>query len=375
MNVENIHDNRSRLRVLVVPLDWGLGHASRCIPIVNILLKHNIDVFLAGEGTVVKILEKAQPDCVILPLKGYRIRYSHNPAFLLFKLLLQSPKIFSIINFENQWLKRTVFEHKIDAVISDNRFGLFHSSIPTVFLTHQLSIQTGNNFLNKVSQKINFRFINRFKECWVPDFQGADNLAGELSHPSMLPSIPVKYLGLLSRFEKISTVKKSGLLLLISGPEPQRSIFEDLLLSQLHNIEAEITLVRGLPLGGKKIMNAPKNLVIHQHLETEQLSALIQRSENIVARCGYSTIMDLVALNQQAILVPTPGQTEQEYLADQLMERKIFYTCPQKNFVLCEALKLASSFKNNISFPGKSITETVIIDWIQKIRKPINALQ
>lgn len=366
---EKINKIQPAVRILVAPLDWGLGHATRCIPIINYLQNAGFEVVLAGEGDNVKIFGKAQPKSVILPLKGYRVKYSRNKGLFFLKMLIQIPKIIFAINHEKNWLKKVVVSHKIDAVISDNRFGLSHPGIPTVFISHQLAIKTGNPWLDVFVQKINYHFINKFNECWIPDFESANNLAGSLSHPKNLPEIPVSYLGILSRFKKFSAEKKYDLLILLSGPEPQRSIFEKLLLTQIKNFKGSIAMVRGLPATVMQLTNGNEQLTIYNHLPASGLNELILQSENIVARCGYSTVMDLVTLQKNAILVPTPGQTEQEYLAAYLMEKKIFFTCKQENFSLEKSMESAGVFNFKQTEIEAGMQEAVINKWLQQVRK------
>lgn len=375
MIVDKISKINPAFRVLVVPLDWGLGHATRCIPIINTLLEQQVEVVLAGEGNQVKILEKAYPSLVILPLKGYRVTYSRNKNSFLFKMGLQIPGIISAIQYEKRWLNRVIREHNIHAVISDNRFGLYHPSIPTIFITHQLSIETGKTWMNKIAQKINYHFINKFSECWIPDVATITNLAGKLSHPVKLPNIPVKYLGILSRFKKQPEEKKVDLLIMLSGPEPQRSIFENMILSQLSTLDGSIVLVRGLPQASKKLLSENNQLTIHDHLPAEALNTLILQSKNIVARCGYSTIMDLVVLQQKAILVPTPGQTEQEYLAGHLLKNKMFFTMSQENFSLKNALESAKNFAFTSLTGMPVLQKEIIINWIKKASSAITFQQ
>ena len=369
MIVDNINKTKPVSRVLIVPLDWGLGHATRCIPIINTLLEQGIEVILAGERDTAKILGKTQPELVILPLKGYRIKYSRNSLFFLFKMLLQFPKIILAIKNERRWLKKIILTHKIDAVISDNRFGLHNPALHSVFITHQLFIQTGNKWLDKLAQKVNYHFINKFDECWVPDVSGNTNLAGKLSHPNKLPDIPVKYIGILSRFKKITTEKKYHLLIMLSGPEPQRSIFENLLLSEIKNIPGIIVLVRGLPTTEEKLFIDNNQLIIHNHLPAEELNEIIFQSENIVARCGYSTVMDLFTLQQKAILVATPGQTEQEYLADYLLENNLFFTRKQEKFSLLQSLESIKHFNFLFDENILGIKKEVIVNFIEALKK------
>jgi uncharacterized protein (TIGR00661 family) len=336
-------------RVLLAPLDWGLGHATRCIPIVYDLVQQDVEVIIAAEGKTRVLLEKAFPGYSFVFLKGYNITYSKAGLWLPLKLLVQLPKIVWRIYAENRWLKGIIKTYKIDAVISDNRPGLYHPAVPCIYITHQLKIKTGNSFTEWLAQKIHYHFINKYTACWVPDNEAAENnFAGDLSHPKKLPKTPVKYIGTLSRFEKSIQEKKYDLLFLISGPEPQRTIFENLALAQLKNFTGTALLVKGLPdaATNDEIPDWPDNnkIKIAAHLNAGELSKAIQQSDIIISRSGYTTIMDLIKLQQKAVLIPTPGQTEQEYLAAYLMEQKIFLSISQDNFSLGNVLKAANAF-------------------------------
>ena len=327
--------------ILVAPLSWGLGHATRCIPIINELIVEGCTVMIAAEGAVEKLLITEFPELKILPLVGYDIKYSRNKFWLPIKIALQIPKILLAINSEHRWLKKAVEQYKIDAVISDNRYGLFHNAIPSVFITHQLLIKIGNRFSERISQKINYYFIKKYTECWVPDFARSNNISGDLAHPTILPENE-KYIGCLSRFKKSDAIEKIyDLLILISGPEPQRTIFEDLLLDQLQSFTGNVLFVRGLPENNslKKVKNESIKMV--DHLPASEMNEAIQQSKLVISISGYTTIMDLIKLQQKAILIATPGQTEQEYLAQHLNKQKIFYCIEQNKFVLKDAIEKA----------------------------------
>ena len=347
MKFENINIKNDRKRVLVAPLDWGLGHATRCIPIIYALIKLKFEVIIAADGYTRELLKKEFPNVVFTQLRGYNIRYSSHKIWFPVTLVVQFPKLLYCIYYERVWLKKIIAAHHISAVISDNRPGLYHSKIPCIYITHQLKIKTGNRFTEWLAQKAHYFFINKYKACWVPDNQSANNLAGELSHPKILPKIPVKYIGPLSRFEKITVEKKYDLLIILSGPEPQRTIFEELLMKELKGFSGTAFLVRGLPGNVEKeglVFNGENKISIINHLSAGELSTVIQQSDMVISRSGYTTVMDLVKLHQKAILVPTPGQTEQEYLAENLMMKKMFFSIPQNSFSLNEALVASKSF-------------------------------
>src|SRR5438270_1451778 len=325
--------------VLIAPLDWGLGHATRCIPIIKKEIEKGKIVYLAGEGHVKTLLQEEFPDLPFLDLKGYRIWYSRSSAWFNFKVFIQIPKILLAIRYEHKWLKKIIQQYGINEIISDNRYGLYSYSIPSFFITHQLLIKTPfGKKADAFLQKLNYRFINRFTECWVPDFEKEDNLAGELSHPSIYPGIPVRYIGPLSRFHIPSNLpEEKHMLALLSGPEPQRTIFEKKILHQLINYDKEVVLVRGLP-GCKEKLHVGKNIKVFNHLPAKDLEKALLESSVIIARCGYSTIMDVITLRKRSILIPTPGQTEQEYLAKNLQQKNLSISIKKEDDLILDSI-------------------------------------
>ncbi|MFI5186964.1 MAG: glycosyltransferase [Chitinophagales bacterium] len=336
---------RRKSRILVAPLDWGLGHTTRCIPVIKQFLANDCEVWLAGDGTQRALLSAEFPGLPFLSLNGYQIRYSKSSVGFVFKMISQIPRILSVISMEHRWLKKMIKIHGFDAVISDNRFGLYHSKIPCIFITHQLAIQ---NSLGKWSGKIirrgNYKYINRFKECWVPDFPGEENLAGQLSHPEVKPLIPIKYIGLLSRFENKGLEEvKDHLLFILSGPEPQRTILENKIIDEISHYQGTATIVRGLPVSSS-IIPSTGMIKFYNHLQTKELNEEIQKAVCIISRPGYSTVMDIVRLKKKSILIPTPGQTEQEYLAKHLLQKQIAFVVQQNMYSLNIVLEQIEKF-------------------------------
>ena len=358
--IKNI--NIIRKRVLVAPLDWGLGHTTRCIPIIQELLHQDFIVLLTAEGDSAHLLRKEFPSLTILSLKGYKISYSKTKSFFKLKLFGQIPKILKAIKQEHTWLNQIIKEHKIDIVVSDNRYGLYNINIKSIFITHQLAIETGNAFTNWLVQKLNYRQINKFDQCWIPDNEVPFDLAGKLSHPKEIPIVPTKYIGILSRVKKETAEKNIDLLVLISGPEPQRTALENMMLLQMKKVSFKMVLVRGLPGVANKLINENTALQIYDHLPAIELSRLIQSSKIVIARSGYSTIMDLIALQQTAVLIPTPGQTEQEYLAEYLAAKKYFLAAQQIEFNLVNELNNFKSVELEILPPAenKKLREAII---------------
>ena len=363
MIAEKINNSHAGVRVLVAPLDWGLGHATRCIPIIHTLLQHNVDVVLAASGVTKILLQKEFPQLAIFNIPSYKIKYSAKKNFFLWSIFRQLPHILRTIREEHLWLKDFVERENINGVIADNRPGLYCKGISSVYITHQLQIQTHSQLLGFV-RRLHYRFINKFDYCWVPDVAGENNMAGHLSHPVHLPIIPVQYIGLLSRFQKKKLERKYDLLLLLSGPEPQRTMLENLLLASIDK-DSNFILVRGLPNG--RVPTSLPAEIYFDHLESNELSELIQQCEMVIARAGYSTIMDLLTLQQKALLIPTPGQTEQKYLGQYLSGRKIFGCIEQSQIAGANLSRHLSMVPEvpAIQFPSH---EKVILDWLNDLR-------
>ncbi len=335
-----------KLRILVAPLDWGLGHATRCIPVIHALLAQDCDVWLAGEGAQKTLLQQEFPQLPFLDLEGYRVKYAKTALGLMLGILKQATRIKKAIKKEHEWLKQVIAQYHFDAIISDNRYGLHHKNIPAVFITHQLQIKSPfGKWSERWLQQKNYAYINQFTACWVPDHKSENQLAGALSHPLILPNVPVTYIGRLSRFEKKEVNSKpEHLLILLSGPEPQRSILENKTINEISFYKSTATIVRGLP-DAVQLIPSTNMIRFFNHLPAKMLNEEMQKASCIIARSGYSTVMDIAALGKKSILIPTPGQTEQEYLAGYLAEKNFAPFILQNDFSISKALSLVNNFQ------------------------------
>ena len=310
-------------RILISPLDWGLGHASRIIPLINRYLEQGDNVIIAGSGLSLSLLEKQFPTLESIEIPSFSMRYSAGKS-QVWAVIKAFPKLIYYSIREHSALKRIVKEENIDFIISDNRFGLYHKTVPSAYITHQLLIKLpkGWAWLEPFVAFVHRGIINRFTECWVPDFEDmSESLAGELSHPNKKPR-NVKYIGTLSRFQLGVRSEELGVrnlvIAILSGAEPQRSIFEKELLVSLQSKPHEnIILVQGKIEAEQKVSKVGK-VTVYNFMSSEELQEYILKADEIICRSGYSSIMDLYALGklQNATLIPTPGQTEQEYLAE-----------------------------------------------------------
>ncbi len=314
-------------KIVLAPLDWGLGHAARCVPLIKQLQQQNNSLVIACTAEQKYFLEQELSGVDFMNLPGYKVRYA-SLLPLWIKIFSQLPRLFYLVRKENKILADYLQHHKTDTVISDNRFGFYHKSVESIFITHQLNIQTP--FFKKQVNSLNRSFIKRFNICWVPDYEQKEKrLSGILSDKK--PSVKnVEFIGPLSRFvKKTPPVKKYHVLVLLSGPEPQRSILEKKISSVFMDTKYKVALVRGT--SGMQPINLPDNFYITDIASSAKLQELFDKSHKIICRSGYSTLMDLHALGLRALLIPTPGQTEQEYLADYWKDKFGCMHLTQKN--------------------------------------------
>lgn len=324
--------------IMVAPLHWGLGHAARCIPIIRALLQHNFNILLASDGAALMLLQKEFPQLEAIELPSYNISYPKNQKFFKWKMLWQLPKIKKTIASEKRIVAQLVSEGKIDGIISDNRFGIQNNKIPSVFITHQLNVLTGST--SYFSSKIHQRIIRKFDVCWVPDTDELiKNLSGKLGHLKK-DILPVKYIGVLSRMKKQEIPKTIDILILISGPEPQRTVFEEMLKPLFKYSEKKVLLIRGVIEPNQK-WESFGNIEIVNYMTSSELEETLNKSEVVICRSGYTSIMDLSVLEKKAFFIPTPGQYEQEYLAKQLNKLAVVPFSEQKDFKLEELNKIA----------------------------------
>ncbi|HYF66870.1 MAG TPA: glycosyltransferase [Ohtaekwangia sp.] len=353
-------------RILITPLDWGLGHATRCIPIIRYLLSIKCDVFIGSSGRALQLLKIEFPDLQFFDLPAYAPTYSKS-SFMVWKMGLQLPKFIRAISSEHEAVEKIVREHNIDVVISDNRYGCWSAAIPSVFITHQSNILMPKRFgwMSRWIRIANESLINKFQFCWIPDYPDDHSLAGELiSFGNISFHADVKYIGSLSRFVPQTSSYRYDVVAIISGPEPQRSILEQMLTDQLDKSGLKFLLIQGRP-DRKVVHKINGQAEIVNFLTSEQLQEILPSANVIIARSGYSTIMDMKALERKVIFIPTPGQTEQEYLASRLKEKGVAYYMDQHKFDLALAMKESKAY---MGFRNSSEKNNLLMDAFQSLR-------
>lgn len=347
-------DGKKRV-VLYGVLNWGLGHATRSVPIIQALIDQGFSPVIASDGQALTYLKSVFPELPAEILPAYNIRYGKGSSQLL-KLAQQLPRVFFTSRKEHQILKALVRKYNACGVISDNRLGWYSDKVSSVYITHQLKLIMPFN--TNFASFLHHRFINRYSECWVPDWEGANNLSGDLGH-DLKPKISTRYLGPQSRFDSIQVQgtqeKKYDLAIILSGPEPQRSLLEEKLLEQLPQIEGKFLFIRGSK--GLKTITSSPNMEVVDLANSDQVADAILNSHMTISRSGYSSIMDYYFLGNQALLIPTPGQPEQEYLARYQLHKGRFGYAAQNYLNLKDDLIKAREYS------GFSSTKTKKASW------------
>lgn len=341
--------------ILIAPLDWGLGHATRCMPTIDLLLSKGHRVIIAGNGDSFYLLKEHYPALEFYELPGYNISYptGKNASFYA---LLQTPKILQTIKEENKTIAIITEQEKIDLIISDNRYGVRHHSIKSILICHQIALQApyAARFMNPVFLKLHLRQIEKFDALWIPDEEGVNNLSGKLSHGISF-KIPAAYIGIQSRFahftkkDSIVDVLDFSILVVLSGQEPQRTNLENELRNTLNANPEKILLVQGKT--EKQTVVREGNITTISYLNTNDLFAALHKANKIICRSGYSTIMDLATLGKKAIFIPAEGQTEQEFLADIMEDRGFAVQCAAKTLNIGEAILKLETCKGFPAFP------------------------
>ncbi|PZX93923.1 glycosyltransferase [Flavobacterium aquariorum] len=326
--------------ILIAPLNWGLGHATRCIPIIKALQENNFTPIVASDGVALELLRKEFPYLKTLELPSYQIEYAKNGKNFKWKLMKSLPKMIEAIREEKRIVKKWIQKYEIDGIISDNRLGVFSNKIPSVFITHQLNVMTGNT--TWLTSKLHQYIIQKYNACWVPDVNSQLNLTGKLGHLEN-NSLNLRYLGPLSRMHKMALPIQYDLMIILSGPEPQRGLLEAHLTEEIKRFQGKVVFVKGI-IEAEQKKEQIGNVTYYNFMKTRQLEQTFNESEKVLCRSGYTTIMDLVKLHKKAFFIPTPGQYEQIYLAEKLQNEGLVPYATQDAFKI-ENLSQIEKFK------------------------------
>jgi uncharacterized protein (TIGR00661 family) len=295
----------SNQTILYACNDWGMGHLTRSIPIIQQLLQQNNTLIFAGTEQQQTILKQYCKPIQCVFLKGYSLQFSGKGNWT-FEMLKNTYRIQKTIQQENTAVKQLCQQWKISLVISDHRYGFRHQTIPSIFITHQVTLPLKG--IQQFANQWHTNQLKKFNSIWVLDTD-KHQFAGELSTPKS--SLPIDYIGIQSRFNKRNTNSENYILAVISGPEP----YTEQLFNEIKKIALQTEEKIKCICPNKYVYTQlPQNLEIVQHTSWTAMDELFYNCKAIISRSGYTTIMDNVILQKPIRYIPTPGQLEQEYL-------------------------------------------------------------
>ena len=326
-------------------MGWGLGHATRCIPLIQSLQKDN-QVILASNGISSKLLRQEFPKLTCIDYPDYAVKYPRYKILLLPLIAIQLPAIIMKLIQEYQLTQRVVEKENIDIIVSDSRYGIYQKEVPTFFIVHQLRFQFSAIFrvIELLGEWFNLFMFRKYKKIIIPDVKIFPNLTGDLSHSGKISHHPkLHYLGVFCNVIKLDVEEDLDYFFSVSGPEIQRTQFEEIILNQISHIPGKKVIVLGKP-DDKRTYDNIENTEIYSYVNREKQNELLNRAKFVVCRSGYTTAMELIALKKPALMIPTPGQTEQEYLARHYKSTGIFHIAKQEGLVLSTELNKIQNF-------------------------------
>ncbi len=340
----------ARRKILVAPLSWGLGHATRDLPIIRRFLALGHEVWILSSGRSLQLLRHEVPECTFVELPDYPSPYTKSRWFIL-KFAAIIPLMLLAIRRERREARKLIEREKFDLVISDNRFGVRHPGYPSFFISHQLRFAAPRLLwpFQLLAELFNRSHHRHFRRVIVPDVPDPrNNLAGKLAHGLYWPKKErYYYAGILSSTQKMDVPQDVDLFISISGPEPQRTEFERIIMDQMETLKSlgRVVIALGKPEDNQEQRPAD-NVEVYGFLDRQRQQEMMNRAKLIITRSGYTTVMEIAELGRKALLVPTPGQTEQEYLSQYYEKVGQFHSVSQYK------LDIGRDMQRAMQYPG-----------------------
>jgi uncharacterized protein (TIGR00661 family) len=337
------------MKIIYAVCSWGLGHATRSLPVIRKFITEGNEVAIISNGRTLDLLKKELGDNIeYFDIPDYPMLLSENSRQFMAKSIIYWPTFIVRMESGLQRLKKILENKKYDRIISDARYDMYSRTIPSFFISHQMRIMNPLRLemFERGSEIFNLFFFKRFAGIIVPDYT-EDNLSGDLSHNLIkINENKLHYVGVLSDFKKKQMKKDIDYLISISGPEPQRTMLEEKLLSQLDDLEGNTIVTLGKTESMEKLNK--KGIETYSFLSKDNREDLLNRSKLVISRSGYSTILDLAVIGTKALMTPTPGQVEQEYLGQYHNKKGTFYSVPQEKIELIKDVEIAKKMSGVI---------------------------
>lgn len=359
-------------KIFFAILDMGLGHATRSLPIIKKCIELEWQVIIGCSGRSLIFLAKEIPQASFVEMVDYGLRYSEK-GVSVFKIMLKFPRLLRVIVFEHKFIRQYIHENKVDIIFSDHRYGCFSKEIPSFLLTHQLRFIAPKSirFLEFLGVLFNNYFHCKYSAVIVPDT--LQNNQGIISgNMSKIAGKKTYYFaGILSSLSRQENLKNDiDVFVSVSGPEPQRTVLERIIRAQINDIPGRKVVALGLPTSNF-IEHPHPDIVIYHHLSRAEMELFMNKSHIIISRSGFSTLMELAELTKKALFIPTPGQTEQLYLAERLYENKWFYFVQQDKLNLKRDIPLALQYPGFPEMKTTAMSVNYIINIFTEYKKGV----
>ena len=332
----------TQMKIIYAVCSWGLGHATRSLPVIRALVSEHNEVTVISNGRSLEVLRKELGDTVnYADIPDYPMLVSENTRQFIAKSMVYWPVFIKRIEDGLAELQKILRQSHYNCIFSDARYDMYSKKIPSIFMSHQMRIMNPLRIrmFERTMERFNMFFFRRFGTVLVPDYKD-DSLSGDLSHHlRRIQEDRLHYVGVLSDFRKRRVKKDIDYLISISGPEPQRSFLEDKLMTQAQDLDGTIVVTLGK--AEARSVTKQKHLTKYSFVNKDLREELLNRAHLVISRSGYSTIMDLAVIGTKALLIPTPGQIEQEYLSKYHNSLGTFYSVTQDAVSLKSDIQVA----------------------------------
>ena len=325
-------------KILVAVLNWGLGHATRCIPIIQELQRYDFQPIIASDGKALAFLRNEFPDVDYYKLTAVHFSFSQQSTWNYIHLLSKAAFWNKALKKDKQLIEKIHLKENLCGIISDSRPYCYHRHIPGVYITHQLQVKSG--IFTTTATAAHRGLIGSFNECWVPDRAAPHSICGKMSEWKNA-KLPLRYINIQSDLKIQKTSHQYDYTGIISGAEPERSKLEQKMIAGFSGLKGKKIIIAG----NKKLADrfVSIDIEIKGLASRAEVQHIINSSKTIIARGGYSTMMDLLKLQKPALLIPTPGQTEQLYLTQRLKQLNYVDVVSQEKLSATRILQ----FENN----------------------------
>jgi uncharacterized protein (TIGR00661 family) len=363
LKIDMATKDSSSKNVFIAPLNWGLGHATRNLPLIRKFMANNYKIYIAASGRSKELLMKEVPDCIFIDYPEYPIKYPRSRFFVTRFMLIIFPQMLIAMWKEKKKLIKLNEQYHFDLIISDNRFSLALKGVPSYLISHQLryKLPWPIRKMEWLPEFFNYLHFRKYDKIIIPDSNERQSLTGELSHNlRYIPNDKLFYAGILADLPEENNTEEQTIdyFIIVSGPEPQRTKLENIIFQQVGNLKGKIIVALGIPEKNYKIRMG--DAVFHTYMSRQEISYYLRKARFIISRPGYTTVMEMIELKKRGLFIPTPGQIEQEYLAAYFMENGWCYAASQYGLNILESERIAqkySGFPEGFANAGENLNK------------------